>query len=88
MFKVEITKPAMKDLKKLDKPQQKMILSWISKHLEGCPDPRALGKPLTANHRGKWRYRVGDYRILAMIEDDRVKILVLSVGHRREVYRR
>jgi mRNA interferase RelE/StbE len=50
-------------------------------------DPRRLGQPLTGDRRGFWRYRVGDYRIVAAIEDDRFVVLVVTVGHRREVYR-
>ena len=63
-----------------------MIKAWIEKNLEGCADPRAHGKALTANRNGQWRYRIGDYRLICMIEDDRLVILALSVGHRREIY--
>jgi mRNA interferase RelE/StbE len=63
-----------------------MIKAWIEKNLEGCADPRAHGKALTANRKGQWRYRIGDYRLICMIEDDRLVILTLSVGHRREIY--
>ena len=83
---VEFSKDAVKQLKKLDKAQAALILGWIRKNLEGCEDPRLHGKGLTANRSGQWRYRVGDYRIIAHLEDRRVVILVLSVGHRREIY--
>lgn len=85
-YKVEYTKSAIKNLKGLDKPVRKMILNWIEKKLINCSDPRQHGKALVGNHSGKWRYRVGDYRILADILDDKIVILVLNVGHRREIY--
>ena len=85
-FRVVFTESARKELKKLDKYTQKIILLWLQKNLDGCTDPRIHGKALTANKVGQWRYRVGDYRILASIEDDKLVILVIAVGHRREVY--
>ena len=85
-FHVEFSEAAKKELKKIDKYHQKLIIEWIEKNLVGCSNPRRHGKPLAANRKGQWRYRVEDYRILAEIIDDRVVILVLNVGHRREVY--
>ena len=85
-YKVEYTEQAIKKLKKIDKHTQFFILAWIEKNLVDCENPRQHGKGLTANRSGQWRYRVGDYRIIAEIEDDKVIILVLTVGHRREVY--
>ena len=86
-YHVEFTKGELKDIKKLDKATASLILGWIRKNLEGCEDPRVHGKGLTANRSGQWRYRVGDYRILAQIEDGKLIILMLTVGHRSEVYR-
>ena len=85
-YSVEYTNLAIKELKKLDKPTRALIFGWIEKNLVGCEDPRRHGKGLTANRSGQWRYRVGDYRILAKIQDDKITILVLTVGHRRDVY--
>ena len=85
-YKVEYTEQAIKELRKIDKHTQFFILAWIEKNLVDCENPRQHGKGLTANSSGQWRYRVGDYRIIAEIEDDKVIILVLTVGHRREVY--
>ena len=87
-YRVKFTEMAKKDLKKIDKHTAALILGWIRKNLEGCENPRLHGRALTANQRGKWRYRIGDYRILAKIEDDTITILVLNVGHRREVYKK
>ena len=86
-YSVEYAQSAIKDLKKLDKPTRQFVLAWIEKNLVGCSDPRQHGKGLTANHSGEWRYRVGNYRILAHILDKEVLILVLRAGHRSEIYK-
>ena len=86
-YHVELTERAVKELKKLDKHTAALILGWVRKHLEGCEEPRAFGKGLTANRSGKWRYRIGDYRLICDIEDNRLLILILDVGHRSEVYK-
>jgi len=85
-YTVRFTERAKKDLKKLDKHTAALILGWVRKNLEGCEEPRLHGKGLTANRSGQWRYRIGDYRLLAQIEDEVVTILVLNVGHRRDIY--
>ena len=85
-YSVLFSKEALKELTKLDKYTASLILGWVRKNLEGCEDPRAHGKGLTANQRGKWRYRVGDYRLLAEIQDKNICILIIKVGHRSEVY--
>ena len=87
MFRVILSDQARKQLKKMDRHVSSLILGWIRKNLEGCENPRSLGKALTADKAGAWRYRVGDCRIICEIHDNEVIILVLSVGHRREVYR-
>ena len=86
-YHVVFTKNADRKMKKLDRATAATITKWIRKHLEGCEDPRAHGKGLTSNMSGKWRYRVGDYRLIASIEDARVVILVLDVARRDEAYR-
>lgn len=85
-YHVEFTAQAKKQMRKLDKYTASMILGWIRKNLEGCTDPRQHGKGLTANRTGQWRYRIGDYRLIAEIEDDRIIILILSIGHRKDIY--
>lgn len=85
-YRVEYTSAALKQLKKMDRFDALLIVSWIDKNLEGCEDPRVHGKGLTANSAGEWRYRVGSYRILCVIQDDRLVIEVFSVGHRSTVY--
>ena len=85
-YTVEFTKEALRQLKKLDQYTAMMIVAWVRKNLEGCENPRQHGKGLTANRGGQWRYRVGDYRLIAEIQDSRIVILILNVGHRRDVY--
>ena len=85
-YSVAYTPQAARELKKLDKPTRALIFGWIEKNLVGCDNPRRHGKGLAANRSGQWRYRVGDYRLIAEIKDETVVILVLTVGHRREVY--
>ena len=85
-YHAEFTREALKALKKLDPHTALFITAWIRKNLEGCADPRLHGKGLTANRSGQWRYRVGDYRLIAEIQDGRVVILILMIGHRRDIY--
>ena len=63
-----------------------MILKWIDKNLEGCTNARVHGKALTGNHAGLWRYRIGDCRLIADIQDGKLVILTLEVGHRSGIY--
>ena len=85
-YHVETTARFDKEFKKLDKYTQQMIKSWIGKNLQNCENPRAHGKGLTANKSGQWRYRIGDYRLLCLIQDQELIILELTVGHRRDIY--
>lgn len=86
-YRVETTERFDREFKKLDRYTQRMMKAWIEKHLIGCSDPRQSGKGLTANRSGQWRYRIGDYRMICLIEDERLVILALSIGHRRDVYK-
>ncbi len=84
MYQVETTARFDRDFKKLDRYTQRMIKAWIDKNLVDCADPRTQGKALTANHSGQWRYRIGDYRLLCIIEEHKLVITALNIGHRRE----
>ena len=86
-YKVVFTDRAKKQLKKMDKYTASLIIGWIEKNLQNCTDPRQHGKGLTANRIGEWRYRVGNYRLIAQIEDEKIIILILNIGHRREIYK-
>lgn len=85
-YKVETTLRFDKEFKKLDRYTRLMLKGWIEKNLIDCENPRIHGKPLTANRVGQWRYRIGDYRIICLIEDDKLIITALTVGLRKEVY--
>lgn len=85
-MKIEISESALKDIKRLDKQIARKILSYL-KEIEKLEDPTSKGKALSANLSGLWRYRIGDYRIICSIENDRLVVLVLRIGHRREIYR-
>ena len=85
-YNVKFTNKALKQLGKLDKFQARLIYEWIMKNLEGCENPRVHGKGLVENHSGEWRYRVGNYRILANIKDNEIEIEIIKIGHRREIY--
>lgn len=87
-YNVEVSDRFKSEFRKLDKYTQKFIRAWIDKNLVDCENPRAHGKGPTANRSGQWRYRIGDYRLICSIEDDRMIILALSVGHRSEIYSR
>jgi len=88
MYKVKYTKTALKKLQKLDKPTAKILTEWVKKNLEGTDDPRKLGKSLSGNRSNQWRYRKGNYRIIADIQDDEIIILILDIGHRKDIYRK
>ncbi|MBG9366666.1 type II toxin-antitoxin system RelE/ParE family toxin [Streptococcus sp. NLN64] len=86
IYKLTYTSKAVKQLKKLDPFTRNSILSWIDNNIAHTDNPRLHGKGLTANHSVEWRYRVGNYRILAQIYDDEVVIEIFSIGHRRDIY--
>jgi mRNA interferase RelE/StbE len=83
---IEFDDRARRELRKLDAAIQQAILKYLRQRIAGPEDPRRFGKPLRRALAGLWRYRVEDYRIICRIEDDRVVVLVLHVGHRREIY--
>jgi mRNA interferase RelE/StbE len=87
-WKIEFSAEADRELSKLDKPQAKRILKFLQERVAKIDDPRSIGKALQGVRLGEfWRYRVGDYRLICKIEDARVVVLVLRVGHRGEIYR-
>ncbi|MCM1441561.1 MAG: type II toxin-antitoxin system RelE/ParE family toxin [Roseburia sp.] len=85
-YTVKWSDRAQKQISKLNKSISEMLVRWVYKNLNDCEEPRQRGKGLTANRSGQWRYRVGDYRIIAEIKDDELIILVIEVGHRKSVY--
>lgn len=82
---IEYTETARKQLKKLDKTMQKRILDYMDE-VALLENPRSRGKALVENMRGLWRYRVGDYRVICEIQESRIIISVLTIGHRKNIY--
>ena len=86
-YKVKISPVARKKLKKMDSSVRVRIVNWLEKNLEGCENPRLRGKPLEGDLSNFWRYRVGDYRIVAEIQDDKIIIFVINVDKRNDIYK-
>jgi mRNA interferase RelE/StbE len=83
---IELSKKADKSLDRIGKADQRRIISALEQ-IASLDDPRQRGHGLVGHYAGYWRYRVGDYRIIAKIEDGRLVVVVIDIGHRREVYR-
>ncbi len=83
---VELTDGAVKVIDGLDPLTQQRIQRFIEQRLQQTDNPRWTGKALTGKYAGLWRYRVGDYRLVCRIEDARLVVLVVKIGHRRNVY--
>lgn len=87
-WRIEFEDAALKEMAKLDKPVARRILAFLRERVAVLDDPRSIGEALKGSKLGEfWKYRVGDYRIITNIEDGVMRILVLKVGNRREVYR-
>ena len=87
-WRIEFEDAALKELAKLDKPVARRILAFLRERVAVLDDPRSVGEALKGSKLGEfWKYRVGDYRVIAHIEDGALRILVLRVGNRRAVYR-
>jgi mRNA interferase RelE/StbE len=87
-WKVELDEAAERELDKLDRQVAKRILKFLHERVARLDDPRSIGEALRGSRLGNfWKYRVGDYRIICDLQDDRLVVLVLRVGNRREIYR-
>ena len=87
IYELKYEAKAVKQIRKLDPATRNLIKSWIEKNLLNTDNPRQHGKGLTGTLSQYWRYRVGDYRILAEINDTEIVIIIVEIGHRREIYR-
>ena len=85
-YRVFFSDQAAKEIKKLDSSTKLLLQRWLQKHLVGCENPRAYGKGLTADKTGLWRYRIGSYRLICQIQDEKLIVLALTFGHRSDVY--
>lgn len=87
MKPIEFLPQAAKELRKLDRQVAARIVTTLEERIAPLDDPRSLGSALVGEHAGFWRWRIGDTRVVARIEDERVLILMVRMAHRREVYR-
>ncbi len=86
-WKIEFLPQAEKDLEALDRQTIRRILKFLESRIKPLDDPRTIGEPLKGPELGKyWRYRIGDYRLICKIEDRRLFVIVVKVGHRKNVY--
>jgi mRNA interferase RelE/StbE len=85
-WNVEFTETAGKQLQRLDKKWQALILDYLEDEIAPLENPRNKGKALMGDKRGLWRYRIGDYRVICKIEDELMVIVAVTVGHRKDVY--
>lgn len=86
IYQIAFSEKAKKQLEKLDKPTAALIIGWLEKNVVGCENPRLHGKSLIGNKSGQWRYRIGNYRVICEIQDNKLVVLVLEVDHRRSIY--
>lgn len=86
MWTIEWDSKAIKSLKKFDRQARQQIVDYLESRIATERDPRRFGKALSGDKSGLWRYRVGDYRVICNIEDNALVVLVIAVGHRRDVY--
>ena len=87
MWRIEFDKRAFRDLEKLGKVDRERVRRFLDERVLALDDPRGLGSALKGDKSNLWRYRVGAIRILAKIEDDRLVVIVVAIGNRREIYR-
>jgi mRNA interferase RelE/StbE len=85
-WRIAFDAAAFKDLRKLDSAARVRVLRFLQERIVTADDPRGLGKALSGDKAGFWRYRVGDYRIIARIEDQKFIVLVIAIGHRSDIY--
>jgi len=85
-WKIEYDPGALQDLKKLDRAVQREIIDYIDNRIANARTPRDFGKPLRGSRFGLWRYRVRDYRIICELQEKRLVVLVVAIGHRSTVY--
>ena len=87
-WKIEFERAAQKELERLDRPVAQRVMKFLYQRVGKLDDPRRIGERLQGALSEFWKYRVGDYRLICSLEDDRLVVLVLRIGHRREVYKR
>jgi mRNA interferase RelE/StbE len=84
---IEYTETALRWLRKTDRQVARRILDFMDERVAKVDDPRGMGKALSNQFSGLWRYRIGDYRLIRDLQDERLCVLVVEIGNRREIYR-
>jgi mRNA interferase RelE/StbE len=87
-WKIEFDSDVEGDLKKIDRAMQRRILRYLRDRIAGEKDPRRFGAPLRRELSGLWKYRLGDYRIICRIEDEKIIVFVIRIGHRKDIYKK
>lgn len=85
-WQIEFSETAIKQFARLDHQVKKEIQQFLRKRLATEENPRRFGAPLRRNLSGLWKYRIGDYRVMADIQDERIVIVIVKIGHRSKVY--
>ena len=86
-WRIEYTRTAETQLRKLDKPVARHILDYLDEKIATLDNPRTRGKSLSGHLGELWRYRIGDYRVICEIQDSIMNVLVVEVGHRKQIYK-
>jgi mRNA interferase RelE/StbE len=86
-WRVEWEDEALKELKRLDTRAQRLIVRYMKDKIATEENPRRFGDPLRKDLKGLWKYRIGSYRVICSIEDQKIVVLVVRVGHRRNIYK-
>ena len=86
MWTIEYDENAARELARLDRQAAKRIKKYLDERIAADEDPRRFGEELKSNLAGLWRYRVGDYRIIAEIQDEKIIVLIVRIGHRSKIY--
>ena len=85
-YKLLFNKKVLKTLKKLDANDRKIIINWLEKNIDNSSDPRQFRKSLKGNLKEYWRYRIGKYRVIVLINDNELCVLTIDAGHRKDIY--
>ncbi|MFG5428342.1 type II toxin-antitoxin system RelE/ParE family toxin [Enterococcus faecalis] len=87
-YRLEFAPDVRKQLKKIDKYQATLLTRWLYRNIDGTNTPKKHGKVLSVNRAEQWRYRIGNYRVIVEIEDERLVVIAIQIGNRRSIYDR
>lgn len=87
-WKIKYLKSVQKNIRKIDRKERDRIREYLESHIANSDNPRQFGKALKGNHSEFWRYRVGNHRIICELKDNSITILVIRIGHRKNIYKK